>query len=171
MRRLLVIFLILFLIGCTAAGDRLSGSAIHRDPAIAYPSSLDSIRIGGTTKDEVRNLLGAPTDIQRSSDATGTRESWAYAHADPAIHPLQYVLGVGAFALSDQQRQPSFSISFSSDELVDGVAVRDIQPFGESGASTIALGTVSEVSPYGTNNPLTRHARHDAFAGSGISGE
>ncbi|MEC4681318.1 MAG: hypothetical protein VST67_11570, partial [Nitrospirota bacterium] len=90
---LLVIFLILLLTGCTAAGDRLSGSALHRDPAIAYPTSLDHIHIGVTTEDDVRNLYGNPTDIQLSSDHNQARESWAYAKANPSIHPLQYVPG------------------------------------------------------------------------------
>ncbi len=168
---MLVIFLILLLTGCTAAGDRLSGSALHRDPAIAYPTRLDHIHIGVTTKDEVRNFLGNPTDIQLSSDHNQAHESWAYAKANPSIHPLQYVLGFGALSLSKQQHQSSFSISFSPDGIVDGIGLRDVQPFGDAGASLSTLGTPSHVLPYGTNNPLTHHARQDASFGSGNSGE
>lgn len=168
---MLVIFLILLLTGCTAAGDRLSGSALHRDPAIAYPTSLDHIHIGVTTKEEVRNLFGNPTDIQLSSDHNQARESWAYATANPSIHPLQYVLGFGALSLSTQQHQSSFSISFSPDGIVDGIGLRDVQPFGEAGASLSTLGTTSHVLPYGMNNPLTHHARQDASFVSGNSGE
>ena len=168
---LLVIFLILLLTGCTAAGDRLSGSALHRDPAISYPTSLDHIHIGVTTKDDVRNLFGNPTDIQLSSDHNQAHESWAYAKANPSIHPLQYVLGFGALSLSKQQHQSSFSISFSPDGIVDGIGLRDVQPFGEAGASLSTLGTTSHVLPYGINNPLTHHARQDASVGSEMSGE
>ena len=163
---MLVIFFIVLLTGCTAAGDRLSGSALHRDPAITYPTSLDSIHIGGTTKDEVRSLFGNPTDIQLAPNHTQARESWAYARANPSTHPLQYVPGFGVFALSKHSRQSSFSVSFSSDGIVDGIGLRDVQPLGVAGASMSTIGTTYPVLSYGMNNPLTHHARQDTSVGS-----
>ena len=168
---MLVIFLILLLTGCTVTGDRLSGSAFHRDPGIAYPTSLDHIHIGVTTKGDVRNLFGNPTDIQLSSDHSPARESWAYAKASPSIHPLQYVPGFGALALPKHHGTASFSISFSSDGVVEGIALREVQPYGEPGASLSAWKSPSVIHPYGRNNPLVHLSRHDASYGSGISGE
>lgn len=162
------VFLLILLTGCTTTGDWLSGSAAKRDPAIIFPKKLEHIQIGLTTKDEVRNLLGNPTDIQLSSDHNQARESWAYAKVNPSIHPLQYIPGFGVFALSHQPRPSSFSISFSPKGIVDGIVLRDVQPFGNSGASRAVSGATADVSSYGMNNPLTRHARHDASIGSSI---
>ena len=168
---MLPIFLLILLTGCTTAGDWLSDSAARHDSAIAYPKKLEQIQIGVTTKDQVRNLLGNPTDIQLSSDHNQASESWGYAKGNPSIHPLQYVPGFGVFALSKQPRPSSFSISFSPEGIVDGIVLRDVQPFGNSGASREVSGTPSEVTPYGTNNPLTHQPRPDVYVDSGIAGK
>ena len=165
------LFLMILLTGCTTAGDWVSGSAAHRDPAIAYPKQLAQVQIGVTTKDEVRNLLGPPTDVRLSSDQTQASESWAYAKADPAIHPLQYIPGLGGFMLSKHQRQSSFSISFSSHGIVDGIVLRDVQPVGESGASKVESGTTAKPYPYGRNNPLARQRGRGIASQAETSGE
>ena len=165
------LFLMILLAGCTTAGDWVSGSAAHRDPALAYPKQLDRVQIGVTTKDEVRNLLGPPTDVRLSPDQTQASESWAYAKADPAIHPMQYIPGLGGFMLSKHRRQASFSISFSSHGIVDGIVLGDVQPVGESGASKVERATTAEPYPYGRNNPLTRQRGRETASPSETSGE
>ncbi len=124
-----------------------------------YPSQLESVRVGETTKEEVRNLLGNPKDLQVSSDQGHSHESWAYARADPFIHPLQYVPILGVLALAQDQSEYAFSISFSPEGLVESVGIQEVQPYGEERvpASTIVAG--SPVQSYGTNNPLTHHSK------------
>ena len=157
---LLAISFMLLSSGCTTAGDWLSGSAADREQAMPYPTQLEHVQIGVTTKDEIRNMLGNPTDIRLSSDHNQASESWA--NANPSINPLQYIPGFGAFAFSMKQPRSSFSISFSSDGVVDGITLRDVQPLGESWASGTGRGPMPKPYPYGKNNPLTR--RHPARA-------
>jgi len=159
---MLPVLLILLLSGCTTAGDWLSGSAAHSDSAFAYPPLLDQVQISATTKGDIQNLFGNPTDIQLSSDHQQPNESWSYSEANPSINPLQYVPGFGVLVFSKQEYQPSFSISFSPDGIVDGIGLMDVQPYGEQRAFATTLGRKSAVQSYGMNNPMTRHARHDA---------
>jgi len=156
---MLPVFLIILLTGCTTAGDWLSGSAAKRDSAIAYPKKLSKVQIGVTTKDEVRNLWGNPNDLQISSNNGTTHEAWGYASADPSVHPLQYVLGFGVFAIPRHSADPSFAISFSSEGVVEGMVLREVQPFGEFGVSKRVSEPHSSISPYGSKNPLMHNSR------------
>ena len=168
---ILAIFVIVSSGGCSVAQDWLKGSAVHSDSVFSYPTSLDRVQIGATTKSDIQNLFGRPTDIQRSSDHQQPSESWSYSKVNHAIHPLQYVPGFGVFAFSKQKHQPSFSISFSSDGIVDGIGLREVLPYGEHRAVVSTLGRKSAVQFYGTKNPMTRHARHDAAVDSKTFGE
>jgi hypothetical protein len=168
--RLLMACFVAIFVGCSAAGNWLSGSATNSDPAM-FPIQLEGVQIGVTTKDDVQHLLGSPTDIQLSSDQHQASEAWSYAQANPSIHPLQYVPGFGKFAISKRQRQVSFAISFTSDGVVDGIGLRGVQPYGRQQVSATTSGKPSTIHFYGWNNPLTHHARQDASLGSGISRE
>ncbi len=134
----------------------MSGSTADREPAVAYPTELDRVHIGVTTKDEIRRMLGDPTDIRLSSDRDQGSESWAYANANPSINPFQYVPLAGVFAVPGQRHRSSFSISFSPDGVVDGITLRDVQPLGESWTPKAERRTTSGPDPYGRHNPLTR---------------
>jgi hypothetical protein len=159
LRALIVIFL--SLAGCTAAGDRLSGLTGSENFGLTYPAHLESVRIGQTTKEEVRKIFGQPKDLQVSSGAHGDQESWAYAQADPSISPLQYVPILGVLALSPDQRGNSFSISFSDEDIVESVGIQEAQPYADGSASSQTVAAVSAVQPYGSNNPLTHHSTPD----------
>jgi len=156
---LVPIVLLLFLAGCSSVGDLLSGEQNSQHPGLVYPPQLESVFIGQTTKEEVRNLFGNPTDLQVSSDHDSAHESWAYAKANPAINPLQFVPGFGVLALSEGQGVYSFSMSFSASGVVEGVWLREVQPYGDGSATVATIQGTSSVQPYGRNNPLTHHSK------------
>ncbi len=156
-RPLFAVILLIFLTGCTTASDWISGPVAHPDPAIAYPRQLDQIQIGVTTKEQVRNALGNPRGIVSSAGQDDTRESWSYVKANSSVHPIQYVPFVGLYVDSKKKYQTSFSISFSANGVVEGVSLREVQPYGEETSSPIIIDTTYETQPYGTYNPQTRH--------------
>lgn len=153
-----VFILLWFLTGCTAFGDWVAG-ATHKSPGIAYPEQLETVQIGVTTKEDVRHLFGAPTDLQVSSVGGLTRESWAYASTHSKINPLQYVPGVGVLALSKKIPRHSFAISFSPEGTVEGIGIREFQSFDLDLSQKKLSGSPSGHMSYGMNNPLTHHPR------------
>ncbi len=154
-----IILSLCFLTGCTALGDFVSGSNSHRSSGIAYPEQLETVQIGVTTKEDIRHLLGDPTDLQVSSVEGLTRESWAYARTYPRINPLQYFLGVGALALSKEVTRHSFAISFSPEGTVEGIGIREVQSM-DIGLSRMPPSEVSsQPITYGMNNPLAHQLR------------
>lgn len=162
------IVLLALLSGCAALGDLISGSAVQRDPAIAYPEQLKDVQIGVTTKEDVRNLLGEPTDLQISSDDGSARESWAYAQTPSKINPLQYIPGLGFLALPKDGLRHSFAISFSPEGTVEGIALREVQPSDASQASKGLPKDQNSPLSYGNNNPLAHYSKQGDFVGSGI---
>ena len=171
MLRLLWVVLMVGLTSCTAVGDWLSGSVRDRHPTILYPNKLESVRIGATTKEEIRSLFGNPTDLQVSLENGTARESWAYADTKASLNPVQYIPGLGVLALLKEPDPSSFSISFSSDGVVDGIVVREVQPFGDPGALRIQTGPGAKVASYGTYNPLVRQSRDYGSFHSNTSSE
>ncbi|MDT7043122.1 hypothetical protein [Candidatus Nitronereus thalassa] len=151
------------LAGCTSVGDRHIPETSQMDFGLTYPSHLDSVHIGKTTKDEVKKMFGNPRDLQVASDSQGARESWAYAKADPPLHPLQYVPIFGVLALPPDQFGHSFSMSFSAEGLVDSVGIQEFQPYEDGGAPGQTIAGASPVHPYGSHNPLTHHWHQDTL--------
>lgn len=163
---LLVVCFGIFLTGCTTAGDWLSHPVAKGNSNTLYPMQLERVQIGVTTKDDVQHLLGAPTDIQLSSDHSQASEAWSYAQASPSINPLQYIPGFGILALSKQQHQASFSFSFTPDGVVDGIGLGEVQPYGEQRDLVPMAGKTATIQSYGGNNPLTHNPRQEAFVSS-----
>ena len=151
------IAMVLTLSGCTAAGDYISGSSITRDPALQYPPALESLEIGTTTKEEVLRIFETPTDLQVSSGNGGPHEAWAYAWANPVIHPIQYVPVFGAWAFREPDPMDSFSVSFSDRGVVAGVSLEKVEPYGESHPYSIRVQPGTKIPPYGSKNPLARN--------------
>ena len=144
-------------------GEWLSGSAGKSYSGLIYPAKFDHITIGVTTQNKVRAVFGSPTDLQTSLRNGITRETWAYAKASPSINPLQYVPLLGVLALTDAQEGDTFSISFSSDGIVDGISVRDFQPYGGVTSVSDRLKTARDVIPYGLNNPMIYHVHQESL--------
>ncbi|MDA0739257.1 MAG: hypothetical protein O2999_08425 [Nitrospirae bacterium] len=133
--------------------------ATHKSPGIAYPEQLETVQIGVTTKEDVRHLFGAPTDLQVSSAGGLTRESWAYASTHPKINPWQYFLGFGVLALSKEIPRDSFAISFSPEGTVEGIGIREFQSFDLDLSQKNISGNQPRHMSYGMNNPLTHQPR------------
>ena len=146
----------LVLSGCMAASEYIAGDSLKKEPAITYPVSLESVQIGKTTKEEVQNLFGYPTDIQVTSRNGISHEAWAYAAADPIIQPYQYVPLIGAYAFRDSPQRQSFSVNFSQEGFVDGISWRTVQAFGEESYDLIRIKPGSDIPSYGAKNPLGR---------------
>ena len=156
----MVVTLIFFLLtGCSSVGEWLSGPAGYQPSGLAYPAQYSHITIGVTTQAKVRAKFGAPTDLQTSVLNGISRETWAYAKASPSINPLQFLPFVGVFALPQRQEASAFSISFSSDGIVDGISIGDFQPYGDVRSAADRLKSARNVLPYGTNNPMVRAAQ------------
>lgn len=148
-----ILFLV-FLTGCSSMGDWLSGPVRSPSPVAMYPVRLDSLVIGLTTQAQVRAAFGAPTDLQTAVRDGLTRETWAYAYASPSINPLQFLPLIGMLALTSPQEFPTFSVSFASDGIVDGVSIRDLQPCGDVPSPGDRFKSGHVVTPYGLNNPM-----------------
>ncbi len=159
-------FLIFVLAGCTAGGNVLSGDSANLDPALVHSSQLDRIHIGVTNKEEVRVLLGDPTDLQLSSRNGGATESWGYAKADPPIYPWQYFPVIGVVAFSSDHTRHSFSISFSHEGIVEGVMLEAVQPYGDKKLFSTTHEPGTPVRSYGRYNPLVRYSEHEAVSPS-----
>ena len=153
------LFLLVFVLsGCSLAGDYLSGSTHPQNPSFSYPVQLSPIHIGETTKNEVRQILGKPQDVQVASLREGTREAWAYPSQGEVINPAQFIPVFGVLALSYEIDAPSFSVSFSDKGIVQGVTLREIQTY-DQGSIPLYTKNAQPVELYGVNNPLVRHSR------------
>ena len=141
-------------LGCVEASKFFSGKSLTDEPAITYPSSLESVRIGVTTQEEVQQLLGLPTDHQQTSRNGISQESWSYGKADPVIQPYQYVPLIGGLAFLGDSEPQSFSVNFSEDGIVKGISWRTVQAFGDEQYDLIRLKPGSDLPSYGTNNPM-----------------
>ena len=148
------ILILLFLTGCTTMADWFSGPVRSPASTPVYPVHLDHLTIGVTTQAQVRATYGAPTDLQTSVRNGGIRETWAYANASPAINPLQYLPLVGVLALTRHPEYPTFSVSFAPNGIVDGVSIREAQPYGDVTSNADRNKTGYAVIPYGLNNPM-----------------
>ena len=151
---LTILAFLLGLSGCVESSQFFSGNALTDDPEITYPSSLESVQIGVTTQDEVRQLLGPPTDRQQTSRDGISQESWSYGKADPVIQPYQYVPLIGVLAFWGDSEPQSFSVNFSEDGIVEGISWRTVQAFGDEEYDLIRLTPGSDIPSYGTNNPM-----------------
>lgn len=151
------ILLIIFICnGCSAVGNWLSGPSPNPSVSSAYGQTLSPIMLGVTTQAQVRKMFGPPSDIQTSVNKGIREEAWAYAKAAPSINPLQYLPFIGVFALASSQHTDAFSISFSSEGRVDGVSVRDVQPYGAGGTYGFRRPGSQAIESYGMNNPMVK---------------
>lgn len=150
--------LVLILVsGCVQASEFLSGRVTTEDGAIQYPATLEPIQLGVTTQEEIQHLFGNPTDRHITSQIDMSGESWAYAFADPAIQPLQYVPLLGVLALPRFPYPQSFSLNFTPKSTVEGLSWRTVQAFGDAHDNLIKLSPGSEMPMDATQNPLVRN--------------
>ena len=151
-----VILILLLFTGCSSMADRLSVPGGDLSSEYGYPANLAKVTIGVTTQQEVRKVFGSPTNLQTALRNATLRETWAYAQASPSINPIQYLPLVGGLVVPRSQEDHSFSVSFSSEGIVEGISVRGFQPYGDVLSSAHRDRTEAGIHPYGTNNPSIR---------------
>ena len=146
--------------GCVEASKFFAGNALTDDPAVRIPDSLESVKLGVTTQEEVKQLLGTPTDRQQISENGVTKDSWSYGAADPVIQPYQYLPLIGVIAFLGDSEPQSFSVNFSEDGIVKGISWRTVQALGEEPYNLIRFPPGSDIPSYGTNNPMAPNPRY-----------
>lgn len=147
------IILLSSLSGCVAASETLSDSGMMPEFSYDSSSSWDDIRIGVTTQEEVRSLLGNPTDVQVSSVGDVTHESWAYVSAKAARQPFQYLPFLGSLAMNTLSDHEPFAVSFSQAGIVDGLTVSQFQVQGNDAYDLRSFDSDSTQPTYGMQNP------------------
>jgi outer membrane protein assembly factor BamE (lipoprotein component of BamABCDE complex) len=104
------LFLTLLLSGCLSFGN----STLRDDTAVAR------IKVGLTTKEEVRAILGPPSEHRSTPLGSHVYEWWSYTYSMSVINPLEYLLLVGLFingiGLPDTRRD--FQVFFDPDGKV-----------------------------------------------------
>ena len=151
------VVLVFFLVnGCSTVGDWLSGPSLNPSVWTMYGQNLHHITLGVTTQAKVREVFGPPKDIQTSVKKGIREETWAYATANSSVNPFQYLPIIGVLALPSTQDTDAMSISFSSEGIVDGVSVRDVQPYGSAGETSRKRQNRWAIESYGMNNPMVR---------------
>ena len=109
------------------------------------------MEIGTTTTEEVSQQFGKPTVTAVKSEGTA-RQAWGYGYAQTPTNPLRYLAFVGVLGvidLEDVAESPSFSVSFSEQEVLLGFTQRKL------GRYTVAPeppGSPDEVMLYGNRN-------------------
>jgi outer membrane protein assembly factor BamE (lipoprotein component of BamABCDE complex) len=148
--------------GCVATSELLSGPASVANSR-PEPSSLrEPIQIGVSTQEEVRGMLGNPTEGKTYSPNGTQLESWAYVSHEETVQPYQYVLFVGAFAFSRSHvnDSPSVAISFSPNGVVSGLTVSTLNAYGDIPPSELFPVSASSTTLYGMRNPQISHSPH-----------
>ena len=142
------------------ASKFFAGNALTDDPAVRIPDSLQSVKLGVTTQEEVEQVFGTPTDRQKSSENGVTKDSWSYGAADPIIQPYQYLPLIGVIAFLGDSEPESLSVSFSEEGQANGIGWRRVQAFGEAPYHLIKGMPGTEIPSYGTNNPMAPNPRY-----------
>lgn len=73
----------------------LTGCAWTGNSDLARDQTMEQIRVGETTMQQVSGLLGEPESRRTIEMGGWTREWWSYSYATAAINPLDYLLLYG----------------------------------------------------------------------------
>jgi len=99
-----------------------SACATSGNPAVLDQTIVSQIKLGQSTKDDVRRLLGEPTHTSLTQIANHQNEVWAYGFARHETNPLIYVPVVGLFVMAfggwGEHESGSVAVSFGEDGIV-----------------------------------------------------
>lgn len=132
--------------GCVSSGN----PSVHDDVAVS------KIKIGETTKDEVRTLLGKPNSTTRSSGSmfvgaglpvtpNVNYEIWNYTHISVETDAATFIPIVGLFAGGASSRVSSLTVTFDDQGIVRAIRTSDTE--GRSGMGA------------GSSNPKTNNQK------------
>lgn len=126
------------ILGCASSGN----------PEIRREDLTSQIKIGESTKDDVRRLFGHPNGTSRY---TGTvpqlpghpttppgafSEIWTYVHVSTEIAPVTFIPIVGLFAGNATSEVNQLAITFDDKGIVRGVRTGHTRATGGPGSST-----------------------------------
>lgn len=115
----LLVCLFLTAFGCATSGN----------PAVGSEALVNQIKLGETTKEEMRRLFGQPTVMSRHSgtpfpEVTGwsasslSFEAWNYTYASTEVHPVTFIPFVGLFAGSATSTMSQITLTFDDQGIV-----------------------------------------------------
>ena len=138
MRIVLLLLTVLLTGGCASNGN----------PPFAQDELTSQIKIGVSTKDDVRRLFGAPDFVSHSSTAglhttastiealpTSSKiEIWSYAHTEIETNPVTFIPIVGLFVGSSTINTASLAVTFDENGVVQNVTKDEGRATGGPGA-------------------------------------
>ena len=100
----------------------LAACATSGNPAVLDQTIVGQIKIGQSTKEDVRRLLGAPNHTSFTQVFNQQTEVWAYGYAKHETNPLLYVPIIGLFVMAaggwGEHESGSVAVSFDKDGIV-----------------------------------------------------
>ncbi len=122
-------------------------------PPTEDPSEMDRevVQVGETSKEELQEMLGEPSERAILDKETMSLESWSYVYADVPSNPIRFfpLLGAAGFAFQDFLEDHSFALNFSRNRQVLGVTSGYLRTYGYS---SIGSSRSQMVLPYGSKN-------------------
>jgi outer membrane protein assembly factor BamE (lipoprotein component of BamABCDE complex) len=122
----------------------LAGCASSGNASIKNQELIDQIKMGQSTKDDVRRLLGEPNSISRSSSQIANPsnpaqmltlvEWWSYVHASTQTDAKSFIPIVGPFLWGSSHESEQFTAGFDQKGLVQHITSGSYK--GKSGALT-----------------------------------
>jgi len=112
MNRISILLASLLLTACATSGN----------PAVLDQTIVSQIKIGQSTKEDVKRLFGEPNHTSITQVLNQQTEVWAYGYAKHETNPLLYVPVVGLFVLAagrwGEHESGSVAVSFDKDGIV-----------------------------------------------------
>ena len=130
---ILLVVLLLSTPSCATSGN----------PSVTREEMTSQIKMGMSTKEDVRKLFGAPNVVSRTlmspvvgvSTSPTSMEIWTYAYTDISTSPVTFIAVVGLFAGSSTINTASLAVSFDDKGIVQNVTTGQSQATGGPGAS------------------------------------
>ena len=133
MNRLSILLTSLVLTACATSGN----------PAVVDPAIVSQIKIGQSTKEDIRRLFGEPTHTSVTQVLNQQTEVWAYGYAKQDTNPLIYVPVIGLLVLAaggwGEHESGSVAVSFDKEGIV-----RSMSKY-KSGITLGGLGTPTTI--------------------------
>lgn len=116
MHRTSLLLIVVLTAGCATSGN----------PAVLDQTIVSQIKIGQSTKEDVRRLFGNPTTISNTQFNNFQSEVWAYGYAKHETNPLIYVPIIGLFAIATggygEMESGSVAVGFDKNGIVQSVS-------------------------------------------------
>lgn len=110
-------------------GAMVLGCATSGNPDVQSEDLVAQIKLGQSTKDDVRRLFGQPTVMSRHSGtpfpamagwpvSSSNYEIWNYTYANTEVHPATFIPIVGLFAGSATSKMSQLTLTFDDQGIV-----------------------------------------------------